>query len=164
MDATDHTTEGGPEAPSARPSLDAVLALEPDWEDATLWALQAGTAEPLPRLRAAQDAADADTARHIAEALPAGGPARRRALARLDADGCARYVVTDVHRDGTLTGPNLQLLRDVCARTDAPVVASGGVSSLDDLRAIGSLVELGVEGSIVGKALYEGRIQYPRTP
>ena len=77
-------------------------------------------------------------------------------LARLDADGCARYVVTDVHRDGTLTGPNLQLLRDVCARTDAPVVASGGVSSLDDLRAIAGLTELGVEGAIVGKALYAG--------
>ena len=75
-------------------------------------------------------------------------------LARLDADGCARYVVTDVHKDGTLTGPNLQLLRDVCARTSAAVVASGGVSSLDDLRAI---AELGtVEGAIVGKALYAG--------
>ncbi len=60
-------------------------------------------------------------------------------MARLDADGCARYVVTDVHRDGTLTGPNLQLLRDVCARTSAAVVASGGVSSLDDLRAIAGL-------------------------
>ncbi len=60
-------------------------------------------------------------------------------LARLDADGCARYVVTDVRRDGTLTGPNLQLLSDVCARTDRPVVASGGVSSLDDLRAIAGL-------------------------
>ncbi|WP_377272120.1 bifunctional 1-(5-phosphoribosyl)-5-((5-phosphoribosylamino)methylideneamino)imidazole-4-carboxamide isomerase/phosphoribosylanthranilate isomerase PriA [Peterkaempfera sp. SMS 1(5)a] len=76
-------------------------------------------------------------------------------LARLDADGCARYVVTDVDKDGTLTGPNLQLLRDVCAATDRPVVASGGVSSLDDLRAIAGLVPLGVEGSIVGKALYE---------
>jgi len=75
-------------------------------------------------------------------------------LARLDADGCARYVVTDVNKDGTLTGPNLQLLRDVCAATDRPVVASGGVSSLDDLRAIADLVPLGVEGSIVGKALY----------
>ncbi|UGQ10086.1 bifunctional 1-(5-phosphoribosyl)-5-((5-phosphoribosylamino)methylideneamino)imidazole-4-carboxamide isomerase/phosphoribosylanthranilate isomerase PriA [Yinghuangia sp. ASG 101] len=75
-------------------------------------------------------------------------------LARLDADGCARYVVTDVNKDGTLTGPNLQLLRDVCAATDRPVVASGGVSSLDDLRAIAELVPLGVEGSIVGKALY----------
>ena len=62
-------------------------------------------------------------------------------LARLDADGCARYVVTDVHKDGTLTGPNLQLLRDVCARTDAAVVASGGVSSLDDLRAIAGLTD-----------------------
>lgn len=75
-------------------------------------------------------------------------------LARLEADGCARYVVTDVTKDGTLTGPNLDLLREVCARTDKPVVASGGVSSLDDLRAIASLVSLGVEGSIVGKALY----------
>jgi phosphoribosyl isomerase A len=82
-------------------------------------------------------------------------------LARLDADGCARYVVTDVHKDGTLTGPNLALLRDVCARTDAPVVASGGVSSLDDLRAIASLVEVGVEGSIVGKALYAGAFTLP---
>jgi len=82
-------------------------------------------------------------------------------LARLDADGCARYVVTDVTKDGTLTGPNLQLLRDVCARTDAPVVASGGVSSLDDLRAIASLVEVGVEGSIVGKALYAGAFTLP---
>ncbi|MCW2657404.1 MAG: bifunctional HisA/TrpF protein [Jatrophihabitans sp.] len=82
-------------------------------------------------------------------------------LARLDADGCARYVVTDVHRDGTLTGPNLQLLREVCARTSAPVVASGGVSSLDDLRAIAGLVEFGVEGAIVGKALYAGAFTLP---
>jgi phosphoribosyl isomerase A len=77
-------------------------------------------------------------------------------LARLDADGCARYVVTDVRRDGTLTGPNLQLLRDVCAATDRPVVASGGVASLDDVRALAALVPLGVEGAIVGKALYAG--------
>jgi 1-(5-phosphoribosyl)-5-[(5-phosphoribosylamino)methylideneamino] imidazole-4-carboxamide isomerase/N-(5'phosphoribosyl)anthranilate isomerase len=75
-------------------------------------------------------------------------------LARLDADGCARYVVTDVRRDGTLTGPNLRLLRDVCAATDKPVIASGGVSSLHDLRAIAELVPLGIEGAIVGKALY----------
>ena len=77
-------------------------------------------------------------------------------LARLDADGCARYVVTDVRRDGTLTGPNLDLLRQVCAATDRPVVASGGVSSLDDLRALATLLGIGVEGSIVGKALYAG--------
>jgi phosphoribosyl isomerase A len=82
-------------------------------------------------------------------------------LARLDADGCARYVVTDVHRDGTLTGPNLQLLRDVCARTSAPVIASGGVSSLADLRAIAGLTEFGVEGAIVGKALYAGAFTLP---
>ncbi|MGZ4610696.1 MAG: bifunctional 1-(5-phosphoribosyl)-5-((5-phosphoribosylamino)methylideneamino)imidazole-4-carboxamide isomerase/phosphoribosylanthranilate isomerase PriA [Actinomycetes bacterium] len=77
-------------------------------------------------------------------------------LARLDAEGCTRYVVTDVGRDGTMTGPNLGLLRDVCAATDRPVVASGGVSSLDDLRAIAGLVPDGVEGAIVGKALYAG--------
>jgi 1-(5-phosphoribosyl)-5-[(5-phosphoribosylamino)methylideneamino] imidazole-4-carboxamide isomerase/N-(5'phosphoribosyl)anthranilate isomerase len=77
-------------------------------------------------------------------------------LSRLDADGCARYVVTDVRRDGTLTGPNLELLKSVCAATDRPVVASGGVSSLADLRALGELVPLGVEGAIVGKALYAG--------
>jgi phosphoribosyl isomerase A len=82
-------------------------------------------------------------------------------LARLDADGCARYVVTDVNRDGTLTGPNLDLLRDVCARTAAPVVASGGVSSLNDLRAIAALTADGVEGTIVGKALYAGAFTLP---
>jgi 1-(5-phosphoribosyl)-5-[(5-phosphoribosylamino)methylideneamino] imidazole-4-carboxamide isomerase/N-(5'phosphoribosyl)anthranilate isomerase len=81
------------------------------------------------------------------------------AMARLDADGCARYVVTDVNKDGTLTGPNLQLLRDVCARTSAAVVASGGVSSLDDLRAIAALGT--VEGAIVGKALYAGAFTIP---
>jgi phosphoribosyl isomerase A len=80
-------------------------------------------------------------------------------MARLDADGCARYVVTDVNRDGTLTGPNLQLLQDVCARTSAAVVASGGVSSLDDLRAIAGLGT--VEGAIVGKALYAGAFTLP---
>ncbi len=78
-------------------------------------------------------------------------------LARLEADGCARYVVTDVTKDGTLRGPNLPLLRQVCAATDRPVVASGGVSSLDDLRAVRELVPLGVEGAIVGKALYTGQ-------
>ncbi|NUR51066.1 MAG: bifunctional 1-(5-phosphoribosyl)-5-((5-phosphoribosylamino)methylideneamino)imidazole-4-carboxamide isomerase/phosphoribosylanthranilate isomerase PriA [Hamadaea sp.] len=77
-------------------------------------------------------------------------------LARLERAGCARYVVTDVHRDGTMTGPNLQLLRDVCSATDKPVVASGGVSTLDDLRALATLEKEGVEGVIAGKALYAG--------
>lgn len=77
-------------------------------------------------------------------------------LARLDSEGCARYVVTDVNKDGTLQGPNLQLLRSVCAATNRPVIASGGVSSLEDLKALRELVELGVEGAIVGKALYAG--------
>ncbi|GGL10043.1 1-(5-phosphoribosyl)-5-[(5-phosphoribosylamino) me thylideneamino] imidazole-4-carboxamide isomerase [Sphaerisporangium melleum] len=75
-------------------------------------------------------------------------------LDRLEADGCPRYVLTDVTKDGTLRGPNLDLLRQVCARTDKPVIASGGVSSLDDLRALATLVPEGVEGAIVGKALY----------
>lgn len=78
------------------------------------------------------------------------------ALDRLDRDGCARYVVTDVTKDGTLGGPNLDLLRRVCAQTQRPVVASGGVSSLADLRAIAALQPRGVEGAIVGKALYAG--------
>jgi 1-(5-phosphoribosyl)-5-[(5-phosphoribosylamino)methylideneamino] imidazole-4-carboxamide isomerase/N-(5'phosphoribosyl)anthranilate isomerase len=78
------------------------------------------------------------------------------ALDRLDAAGCARYVITDVLKDGMLRGPNLDLYQDVCARTKAPVVASGGVSSLADLRALASLVPVGVEGAIVGKALYAG--------
>ena len=78
-------------------------------------------------------------------------------LARLDSEGCSRYVVTDVNRDGMLQGPNLTLLRDVCAATDRPVVASGGITELADLEALGALVGVGVEGAIVGTALYEGR-------
>jgi 1-(5-phosphoribosyl)-5-[(5-phosphoribosylamino)methylideneamino] imidazole-4-carboxamide isomerase/N-(5'phosphoribosyl)anthranilate isomerase len=78
-------------------------------------------------------------------------------LGRLDAEGCARYVVTDVNKDGMLQGPNLDLLRNVCAATDRPVVASGGVTTLDDIRALMGLVEHGVEGAIAGTALYEGR-------
>ena len=81
-------------------------------------------------------------------------------LARLEADGCARYVVTDVGKDGTLTGPNLSLLREVCEHAKAPVVASGGVSSVDDLRALASLAPLGVEGAIIGKALYAGAVDF----
>ena len=66
-------------------------------------------------------------------------------------------MVTDVNKDGMLQGPNLQLLRDVCAATDRPVVASGGVTTLDDIRALMTLVDEGVEGAIAGTALYEGR-------
>lgn len=78
------------------------------------------------------------------------------ALDRLNRDGCARYIVTDVDRDGTLTGPNLDLLKSVCAATDRPVVASGGISSLADISALVDLKPLGLEGAIVGKALYAG--------
>lgn len=83
-------------------------------------------------------------------------------LERLVREGCSRFVVTDVTKDGTLTGPNLVLLADVAERTDAPVIASGGVSSLDDLRAIATLTGRGVEGVIVGKALYAGRFTLPQ--
>ncbi|MFI6596703.1 bifunctional 1-(5-phosphoribosyl)-5-((5-phosphoribosylamino)methylideneamino)imidazole-4-carboxamide isomerase/phosphoribosylanthranilate isomerase PriA [Nonomuraea sp. NPDC050536] len=75
-------------------------------------------------------------------------------LDRLEADGCPRYVVTDITRDGLLGGPNVELYKQICARTDRPVIASGGVSSLEDLVALASLVPEGVEGAIVGRALY----------
>ncbi|CAB4624249.1 MAG: bifunctional 1-(5-phosphoribosyl)-5-((5-phosphoribosylamino)methylideneamino)imidazole-4-carboxamide isomerase/phosphoribosylanthranilate isomerase PriA [Actinobacteria bacterium] len=77
-------------------------------------------------------------------------------LERLERDGCARYVVTDVTKDGTLKGPNLELLKEVCAVTKKPVIASGGISSLDDIRALAAMNSIGVEGAIVGKALYAG--------
>ncbi|MCW5951074.1 MAG: bifunctional 1-(5-phosphoribosyl)-5-((5-phosphoribosylamino)methylideneamino)imidazole-4-carboxamide isomerase/phosphoribosylanthranilate isomerase PriA [Propionibacteriaceae bacterium] len=82
-------------------------------------------------------------------------------LERLNAAGCARYVVTDVASDGMLTGPNLGLLRRICERTDAPVIASGGIARLDDLRTLRELVPLGVEGAIIGTALYVGNFTLP---
>ena len=75
-------------------------------------------------------------------------------IERLERDGCARYVVTDVTKDGTLKGPNLELLKEVCAATRKPVIASGGISSLEDIAALSALRSIGVEGAIVGKALY----------
>jgi len=82
-------------------------------------------------------------------------------LSRLESDGCQRYVVTDVAKDGTLAGPNLDLLRQVSGLTRSPVIASGGVSALDDLRAIAALVPLGVDSAIIGKALYAGKFTLP---
>jgi phosphoribosyl isomerase A len=78
-------------------------------------------------------------------------------LERLEQAGCARYVVTDVTKDGTLKGPNLELLRQVMEKTDKPVVASGGISTLEDISALRQLVPLGLEGAILGKALYAKR-------
>jgi phosphoribosylanthranilate isomerase len=83
-------------------------------------------------------------------------------LERLDSEGCSRFVVTDVTKDGTLTGPNIDLLAGVAECTDAPVIASGGISSLDDLLDIAELTDLGVEGAIIGKALYAGRFTLPQ--
>ncbi|ADU48055.1 bifunctional 1-(5-phosphoribosyl)-5-((5-phosphoribosylamino)methylideneamino)imidazole-4-carboxamide isomerase/phosphoribosylanthranilate isomerase PriA [Intrasporangium calvum] len=82
-------------------------------------------------------------------------------LERLDREGCARYVVTDVNKDGMLQGPNVDLLRQVCERTERPVVASGGVSTLEDIRVIRELVPEGVEGAIIGSALYRGAFTLP---
>ena len=82
-------------------------------------------------------------------------------LDRLQADGCERYVVTDVTRDGTLTGPNLELLKKVAEYTQKPVVASGGIANLDDIRALASLTGEGIEGAIIGKALYSGAFTLP---
>lgn len=82
-------------------------------------------------------------------------------LERLDREGCARYVVTDVNKDGMLEGPNVGLLRDVCARTARPVVASGGVSTLEDVGVLRGLVGEGVEGAIIGSALYKGAFTLP---
>ena len=79
-------------------------------------------------------------------------------LGRLDSEGCARYVVTDVAKDGMLAGPNLQLLRDVADATDAKVVASGGVTTREDVVALRELVPVGVEGAIIGSALYKGTV------
>jgi 1-(5-phosphoribosyl)-5-[(5-phosphoribosylamino)methylideneamino] imidazole-4-carboxamide isomerase/N-(5'phosphoribosyl)anthranilate isomerase len=80
-------------------------------------------------------------------------------LARLELAGCPRYVVTDVNRDGTLEGPNLDLLKKICQHTNRPIIASGGVSSLEDISQLRELVAIGVEGAIVGKALYAKKFE-----
>ena len=77
-------------------------------------------------------------------------------ISKLDAAGCSRYIVTDVTKDGTLTGPNFELLRKVCVATKAPVIASGGISALQDLIDLRAMTNLGIEGAIVGKAIYSG--------
>lgn len=78
-------------------------------------------------------------------------------LERLDSQGCSRFVVTDVSKDGTLEGPNVELLREVSAATDAKIVASGGISSIEDILAIAKYADEGIDSAIIGKALYEGR-------
>jgi 1-(5-phosphoribosyl)-5-[(5-phosphoribosylamino)methylideneamino] imidazole-4-carboxamide isomerase/N-(5'phosphoribosyl)anthranilate isomerase len=78
-------------------------------------------------------------------------------LEQLEQAGCARYIVTDVAKDGMLQSPNLELLRQVLEITEKPVVASGGISSLDDISALNQLVPYGLESAILGKALYANR-------
>jgi phosphoribosyl isomerase A len=134
---------------AARVNLGTAALESPDW-------VRAAIAEHGDRVAVGLDVRGTTLA---ARGWTAEGGELWEALARLDADGCARYVVTDVHRDGTLTGPNLTLLRNVCARTSAAVVASGGVSSLADLHAIAALGT--IEGAIVGKALYTGAFTLP---
>jgi 1-(5-phosphoribosyl)-5-[(5-phosphoribosylamino)methylideneamino] imidazole-4-carboxamide isomerase/N-(5'phosphoribosyl)anthranilate isomerase len=130
----------------ARVNIGTAALENPDWVRSVIAAYGARVAIGL----------DVRGTRLAARGWTAEGGELYATLDRLNAEGCARYVVTDVLKDGTLRGPNLDLLRDVCTRTSAPVVASGGVSSLADLRAIATLVPLGVEGAIVGTALYEG--------
>ena len=77
-------------------------------------------------------------------------------ITRLDKSGCARYVLTDVNRDGALNGPNLELLKEVTSFTKTPIVASGGVSSLSDVKSLMQLTNQGVEAVIIGKGLYTG--------
>lgn len=120
-------------------------ALErPDWVSAVV-------AEHGPRIAVGLDVRGT---RLAARGWTTLGGEWRDVLHRLESDGCQGYVVTDVARDGMLNGPNLDLLADVCAATSQPVIASGGVSSIEDLRAIAELVPSGVTGAIVGKALY----------
>ena len=80
-------------------------------------------------------------------------------LGRLDAAGCSRYVVTDVTKDGTMHGPNFHLLKQVCEATSRPIIASGGISHLEDLHKLADMP--GIEGAIIGRALYEGAFTLP---
>ncbi len=82
-------------------------------------------------------------------------------LGRLDAAGCARYVVTDVTKDGTMHGPNFHLLKEVCHATSRPIIASGGISRLEDLHKLAEMVPHGIEGAIIGRALYDGAFTLP---
>ena len=78
------------------------------------------------------------------------------AITRLADDGCALFIVTDISKDGTLAGPNFELLERVCNFSKVPVIASGGISSLADLEKLVGMQDIGIQGAIVGKALYEG--------
>ncbi len=83
-------------------------------------------------------------------------------LSQLEEAGCARYVVTDITKDGTLTGPNTDLLSDIATQTGKPVIASGGISTLDDIAQLAAMTEQGIEGAIIGKALYAGQFTLPQ--
>ncbi len=138
--------EGALESGASRVNLGTAALENPDWTEQAI-------AEFGDRIAVGLDVRG--------ETLAARGWTREggnlwEVLSRLDAAGCSRYVVTDVHRDGMLNGPNVELLTAVCEATEAPIIASGGVSSLEDLAALRELVPLGVEGAIVGKALYAG--------
>jgi 1-(5-phosphoribosyl)-5-[(5-phosphoribosylamino)methylideneamino] imidazole-4-carboxamide isomerase/N-(5'phosphoribosyl)anthranilate isomerase len=83
-------------------------------------------------------------------------------LERLEADGAARYVVTDVTKDGTLQGVNTDLLLKIAQFTNKPLVASGGIGRLEDIERLVSLVSHGIEGAILGKALYAKKFSLPQ--
>lgn len=83
-------------------------------------------------------------------------------LERLEKDGAARYVVTDVNKDGTLQGVNTDLLIKISQVTNKPLIASGGIGSLEDIEKLVGLIPLGIEGAILGKALYANRFTLPQ--
>ncbi|AKK11417.1 bifunctional 1-(5-phosphoribosyl)-5-((5-phosphoribosylamino)methylideneamino)imidazole-4-carboxamide isomerase/phosphoribosylanthranilate isomerase PriA [Corynebacterium uterequi] len=101
--------------------------------------------------------ADGDTLRVKGNGWVSDGGDLWEVLERLDAAGCQRFVVTDVSKDGTLAGPNIELLRDVSAATDAAVTASGGISNLADVEQVARYADEGIDSVIIGKALYERR-------
>ncbi len=139
----------------ARVNLGTAAIEDPDW-------CRKAIAEHGERIAVGLDVRIID-GQHIlaARGWTASGGDLWEVLERLDADGCPRYVVTDVTKDGTLRGPNLELLSAVCARTDAPVIASGGVSGAADVTALAALAPQGLEGAIIGKALYTGALTLP---
>jgi 1-(5-phosphoribosyl)-5-[(5-phosphoribosylamino)methylideneamino] imidazole-4-carboxamide isomerase/N-(5'phosphoribosyl)anthranilate isomerase len=143
----DHSLEAALELGAARVNLGTAALEDPDWTSKVI-------AKYGDKIAVGLDVRGSTLA---ARGWTKEGGDLLEVLARLEADGCARYVVTDVTKDGTLKGPNLDLLKLVMQNTNKPVVASGGISTLQDIQDLVDLVPLGLEGAILGKSLYAGR-------
>jgi phosphoribosylanthranilate isomerase len=146
----------------ARVNLGTAALEDPEWCARAIAAHGEGVAVGLD-VRIHTDADGAQQRRLAARGWTTDGGDLWETLARLDRDGCARYVVTDVSKDGTLRGPNVELLRDVAKATPAPLISSGGIAQMADLVTLARAAAdgAGIEGSIVGKALYAGRFTLP---